>query len=438
MKIHFVALGCPKNLVDSEVMLAKLLEKGCTLTEDPKDAEVAIVNTCAFVEDAKKEAIDELLSLAEYKKNGDLSLIVAAGCLPQRYEGDLAKLIPEIDIFVGTGEFHRIADIVWEWAGKQRMEIGKPTYIYDHLTPRLHTTPKHIGYLKIAEGCFHPCSFCIIPKIRGKFRSRPMDSIVEEASGILSRGVREINLIAQDTTSYGKDIGADLATLLGEIANLEGEKWIRLLYAYPHSFPGRVVDALRDYDDICKYVDVPIQHISDRVLKRMGREGGSEEVRALIDVLRREIPGVSLRTSLIVGYPGETQHDFDELVDFVSEARFENLGVFVFSPEEGTKAFKLKGRVAREIAEMRRDEIMGLQREISLSNNMKHLGRRMTVMVDGASDEPNMVMEARHEGQAPEIDGLVYIKNGIAAAGDFVTVEITDAKEYDLVGKIIS
>lgn len=416
--------------------MAKLIEDGFTLTEVPEDAEVAVVNTCAFIEDAKKEAIDAILSLAELKKKGSLRILVAAGCLPQRYKGELAKLIPEVDIFIGTGEFHRIAEILQNWIGGTNLEVGKPKYLYDHLTPRLHTTPAHLGYLKIAEGCFHPCSFCIIPKLRGKYRSRNPDSIIEEAKMMIGTGVKEINLIAQDTTSYGKDIGADFATLLGGIAKLEGKKWIRIMYAYPHKFPVRVIEAIKDRDSVCKYLDIPVQHISDKILKRMGREGGAKEVRTLIDVLRREVAGIALRTSIIVGYPGETQSDFDELVDFVSEAKFENLGVFVFSPEEGTKAARLGDKVPRETAELRRDELMDLQREISQGNNTRHLHKKMTVMIDGSTKEPGMLLEGRHEGQAVDIDGVVFIKEGLASPGDFVSVEIVEAREYDLVGRL--
>jgi len=438
MKLHFISLGCPKNLVDSEVMLGQLTGAGYELVDDPEKAQVIVVNTCAFIEDAKKEAVDTVLEMAELKKNENCKLLIVAGCLPQRYEGEMAKLFPEVDIFVGTGEFYRIAQMIEDWDGELKTEIAQPSFIYDHHTARLHTSPHHSAYLKIAEGCFHPCSFCIIPKIRGKFRSRPIDSIVEEARSMLSKDIKEINLIAQDLTAYGMNIKADLASLLEELVDLDGdERWFRLLYTYPHKFPEDVIELIRDNPDICSYVDLPIQHIDDKVLKRMKRRGGGKEIRKLIEKLRKRIPNLSIRTSLIVGFPGETQDEFDELLDFVGETRFEHLGVFTFSPEEGTHAASLKDQVSHDIAEARKAEIMELQREISLSNNNMLLGRIMRVLVEGPSNETDMLLQARHEGQAPEFDGVIYINEGLAAAGDFVFVEVTEAHDYDLIAKIV-
>ena len=437
-QLHFVSLGCPKNLVDSEVMLGQLLAQGFVLTDDPVSADVIVVNTCAFIEDAKKEAVDTILEMAEHKKKGKCHLLVVAGCLPQRYRDELVKLMPEVDIFIGAGEFNRIATLIASKTKGQQIHVAKPEYIYDHETPRLHTTPRHVGYLKIAEGCFHPCSFCIIPKLRGRFRSRPLDSIVEEARGMLERGVREINVIAQDVTAYGRDLGVDLAMLLDHLAGLSGQKWVRLLYTYPHNFPEGVIHTMKAHTDICRYLDLPIQHISDRILKSMRREGDGIQIRRLIDRLRREVPDVSLRTTLIVGYPGETQGDFDELIDFVCEMRFDHLGVFVYSPEEGTAAARLRGRVPSDVAEGRRHEIMEVQREISYDHNIRLVGNSLKVLVEGVSEESEFLLKGRHEGQAPDIDGVVYINEGRAEAGEFAIVEITDAHEYDLVGKIVS
>lgn len=435
--LHFIALGCPKNLVDSEVMLGHLSAAGFLLTEDPAAAEAIVVNTCAFIEDAKKEAIDTILEMAEFKKRGSCRVLVVAGCLPQRYRAELSELLPEVDLFIGAGEFHRIAEIITARGGGQETHVGVPTYLYDHATPRLSITPRHAAYLKIAEGCLHPCSFCIIPNIRGKFRSRTLDSVVAEAEGMLSRGVRELNVIAQDTTAYGSDIGVNLATLLERLAPLSGPKWIRLLYAYPQEFPEGVIDLIREGEDICKYLDLPIQHVSNRILKSMRRKGTGTEIRRLIERLRRDVPGIALRTSLIVGFPGETDAEFDELVDFVCETRFEHLGVFAFSPEEGTPAAKLKKRIPADVAELRRREIMGVQRELSLGNNQRYVGKELTVLVDGPSPETPHLLVGRHEGQAPDIDGVVYINEGSAPAGEFAQVEITEAHEYDLVGRII-
>ncbi|MFA4875223.1 MAG: 30S ribosomal protein S12 methylthiotransferase RimO [bacterium] len=435
--LHFISLGCPKNLVDSEVMLGLLVKDGFVLTEDPSAAEVIVVNTCAFIEDAKKEAIETVLEMSQQKKRGRCRLLVVAGCLPQRYSEEIAELFPEVDLFVGAGEFHRVAELVKGLDGGQRVQVGRPSYIYDHEAPRVAATPPHMAYIKIAEGCFHPCSFCIIPRIRGKFRSRTPDSIVEEAREMLSRGVRELNIIAQDTTAYGRDIGADLAELLGRLCSLQGRKWIRMLYAYPHDFPLAVIEAMKMHGEICRYLDIPIQHISDRVLAAMRRKGEGAEIRRLIGLMRKELPGVALRTSLIAGFPGETDDDFSALLDFVRESEFEHLGVFVYSPEEGTPAARLRGRIRAEVAEERRQRIMELQRAISQRKNQALVGRRLTALVEGPSQETEHLIQARHEGQAPDIDGVIYINEGLAPAGEFATVEITEAHEYDLVGKII-
>ncbi len=433
--IHLVSLGCPKNLVDSEVMLGMLVRDGFALTEDASKAQVIIVNTCAFIEDAKKEAIDAILEMAKHKASGSAELLVVAGCLPQRYEKEMEKLFPEVDIFVGAGEFHRIAGLIRDREGARAVHVDRPTYIYDHASPRIQATPTHTAYIKIAEGCFHPCSFCIIPKIRGGFRSRDPDSVVEEASGMLSRGVRELNLIAQDTTAYGRGSEFDIAALVERLSGLAGEKWIRLMYAYPHDFPMRLIDVMMEHRDVCRYLDIPIQHMSDRVLKSMRRKGGSAEIEGLIDILRKKIPDMWLRTSLIVGFPGETDEDFEKLLEFVRKARFEHLGVFTFSPEEGTAAFKLKGTVPKEVAEGRREEIMKLQQRVSRDKNRDMVGKRIKVLVEGPSEETPLLIQARHEGQAPDIDGVVYINEGNPKVGEFAEVEITDSHDYDLVGR---
>jgi ribosomal protein S12 methylthiotransferase len=437
-QIHFISLGCPKNLVDAEVMLGLLTQQGHTFTTDPASADIIIVNTCAFIEDAKKEAIGTILEMAEHKRAGRCSMLVVAGCLPQRYRDEAEKLFPEVDAFVGAGEFHRIADVVDANAAGARVHVGRPTYLYDHTTPRVQATPPHRAYIKIAEGCFHPCSFCIIPKIRGGFRSRQLTSIVEEACGMLARGVREINLVGQDTTAYGRDVGSDLASLLAHLAELDGEKWIRFLYAYPHDFPERVIDVMRDRADVCKYLDIPIQHISERVLAAMRRKGEGAEIRRLLDRLRERVPGIALRTSVIVGFPGETEAEFRELLAFVREARFDHLGVFTYSPEEGTAAFKLPKRVPAKIAEERRCLIMEAQQGIAAAKNAANVGRRIRVLVEGPSEESELLIAARHEGQAPDIDGVVYINDGDPPVGDFCTVEITEAHDYDLVGRVVT
>jgi len=436
--IHFVSLGCPKNLVDSEVMLGLLAEKGHTFTDSAKAAEVIVVNTCAFIEDAKKEAIGTILEMAEHRRSGSCSLLVVAGCLPQRYRDEIEELFPEVDIFIGAGEFDRIAEILEKRGAATRVHVGRPTYLYDHDTPRVQATPPHSAYIKISEGCFHPCSFCVIPKLRGGFRSRRPESIVEEARAMIARGVKEINLVGQDTTAYGRGVGSDLPSLLRILSSLGGRKWIRFLYAYPHDFPYEVFDVMRDRRDVCKYLDMPIQHISDSVLAAMRRKGEGDEIKRLVERAREKVPGIALRTSVIVGFPGETEKDFLELMDFVREARFDHLGVFTFSPEEGTPAFKLDDRVPGKVAEERRGRIMELQQGIARERNRGFLGGRIDVLVEGRSEETELLIAARHEGQAPDIDGLVYINEGDPPIGEFCKVEITESHDYDIVGRVVS
>lgn len=437
--IYFISLGCPKNLVDSEVMLGLLAGNGYSFVEEPKDADIIIINTCAFIEDAKKEAIDTILEMGEVKKGGKCKMLVVAGCLPQRYQDELTKLLPEVDLFIGAGEFSRIAELLKEF-GEKKVVIDKPTYLYNHTTPRIQVTPPHAAYIKIAEGCFHPCSFCVIPKIRGGYRSRKMGSIVEEARKMLNRGVKELNLIAQDTTAYGRDLGEgeNLEALLANLAEIPNDKWIRLLYAYPHNFPDGVIKAMKDYPDVCKYLDIPIQHISDRILKSMHREGNASEIYNLIEHLRAAMPDIFLRTTVIVGYPGETDEEFDELLDFVSWAKFDHLGAFEYSVEEGTHAAQLKEHVPEKVVKARHDEIMRLQQEISFDRNRMHVGKVMQILVEGVSEESGGQRQARHMGQAPEIDGQVYLKEGHAKVGDFAMVKIAEFDAYDLTGDIIT
>lgn len=438
-RIHFISLGCPKNLVDSEVMLGLLSAEGAEFTDDPADADAIIVNTCAFIGDAKQEAVDTILAMGQHRTGGRCRKLIVTGCLPQRYRDEVARLFPEVDAFVGAGEFPRIAQLLRGEgrAGEAAVLVGRPTYLYDHDSPRLQATPAHLAYIKIAEGCFHPCSFCVIPKIRGAFRSRDPRSIVAEASAMLERGVLEINLIAQDTTAYGRDNGASLARLMRDLDALPGRKWIRLMYAYPHGFPWEVAEAMAEGEGICRYLDIPIQHISDRILASMRRKGEGREVRELLSRLRRSVPGIALRTSLITGFPGERDEDFEELMAFVREARFEHLGVFTFSPEEGTPAARLAGRVPIEVAEERRQRLMELQRKIAAEQSAAMVGRRLTALVEGPSEETELLLANRHQGQAPGIDGIVYINEGNPAIGAFAEVEIVEAHDYDLVARVL-
>ena len=437
--IHFISLGCPKNLVDSEVMLGMLSKEGFVFVEDPKEAEIIIINTCAFIEDAKKEAIDTILEMGGLKKQGKCRTLVVTGCLPQRYEKELEDLLPEVDLFVGAGEFHQIARLLKE-NERGKVVVRRPVFLYDHDTPRVRTTPSHAAYIKIAEGCFHPCSFCVIPKLRGGYRSREIDSIVEEAQKMMDNGVKELNLIAQDTTAFGRDLkdGSNLAKLLRRLSDIEGDKWIRLLYSYPHKFPKDIIKVMKDYAEVCPYLDIPVQHISNRILKAMKREGDAKEIYRLIENIRTQVPNIFLRTSIIVGFPGETGEEFEELLDFVCWAKFDHLGAFTYSNEEGTPASKLKEQnLPREI-HARHDELMRLQREISFDKNRLHVGKVMQVLVEGESEESGGLMQGRHMGQAPEIDGQVYIHACDARIGDFALVKITEFDAYDLTGDMVS
>jgi ribosomal protein S12 methylthiotransferase len=424
-------------------MLGSLLEEGYVVSDDPAASRIIIVNTCCFIEDAKKESIDTILEMSEHKRSGACELLVVAGCLPQRYRDELAESMPEVDLFIGVGEIPRLPDLIRKHAseqgGTQRLEVSSACYLYDHTVARTITGRPHAAYIKIAEGCFHACSFCVIPRIRGKFQSRAIDSIVREAEELVARGIKELNLIAQDSTAYGCDLGdgADLGALLERLAAINGEKWIRVLYSYPHAFPDSVIAAMRDYPDVVSYLDVPVQHISDRILASMRREGGGDEVRRLVQKLRQELPDIALRTSVIVGYPGETEDEFQELLDFICEVKFDNLGAFVYSQEEGTAAAKLDKQVPRVIAHHRVDELMRLQKEISRDLNILKVGRVVRALMEGRSEETEHLLVARHAGQAPDVDGVIYINEGTAPTGSFADVEIVEAHDYDLVGRVV-
>lgn len=418
-------------------MLGLLSGAGYKFTKDPGDAETIIINTCAFINDAKTEAIDKILEMAEFKKRGSCKQLVVTGCLPQRYKDELLKSMPEVDIFVGAGEFHNIVSILRDNKSK-KLFIDIPKFLYDHKTPRIRSTPAHLAYIKIAEGCSHPCSFCMIPKVRGKYRSREVNSVLKEAERLIACNVKELNLIAQDSTSYGSDLkgGGDITNLLKKLSLLDGEKWIRLFYAYPKDFPAGLIELMKDSPDICRYLDLPIQHINDRILSSMQRGYKSSDIYKMLDLLREKIPNLSLRSSLIVGYPGEKDSYFEELLGFVSYAKFEHLGVFKYSDEEETRSSKLKGKIPEGLIDRRYDEIMRLQQEISFDRNRSYLNKFIQVLVDEVDEKG--IGYARHMGQAPEIDGRVQIKRGRMKAGEFALVVITGFSAYDLEGEIIS
>ncbi len=436
-----ISLGCPKNLVDSEVMLGLLREKGWT-PSTTDDADVVIVNTCGFIREAKEESIETILSMAAAKEKGKAQKLVVTGCLPQRYGKELLRELPEVDFFVGTGEFHRIADLLEESEkGKMRQKqvIGAPEFLYDHRTPRIHTSCPGSTYLKISEGCANFCSYCVIPRLRGKLRSRPISSILQEAKQAVARGVKEINLIGQDITAYGRDRRdkAGLVRLLKGLVKVEGLRWIRLLYAHPAHIAPELVHLIRDEEKICKYLDIPLQHVNEGILKAMNRPAPEKRIPDFLHWLRKEIPGVVLRTSLMVGFPGETERIFRELLGFVKEAEFDRLGVFPYSREEGTPAANLKGQVPDRIRRERYRKIMSLQKKISLRKQNAMVGSRVPVLVERPGNAPGILWEGRTPGQAPEVDGAIFLSRGDARPGEMVKARITDAGPYDLYGKIL-
>lgn len=441
MKIGFVSLGCPKNLVDTEVMMGTLAARGHAITADPEQADAIVVNTCAFIDPAKQESVDTILEMARFKQEGRARRLIVAGCLVERFRDEIRASIPEVDAVLGTNEIERIAE-----ACEGSAPAGGPAepYLYHHLTPRLLATPRHYAYIKINEGCDHPCSFCVIPQFRGRFRSRSPESVLAEARALFAQGVREINLIGQDTTAYGDDLGLQdgLAQLLGQLARLETphRKWIRFLYCYPNRISPRLLDVLAEHEALVKYIDMPLQHASARILKRMKRGGSGEIFLRLIERIRRAVPGVAVRTSMIVGFPGETEQDFEELCRFVEAAQFDRLGVFGYSDEETSASWHLDGKVDRRTIYNRKRRLMALQRRISRRLNRALAGREFEVLVEGPSPESELLWQARMASQAPEIDGVCYIADpGPRAprAGEFRRMRITRAHDYDLTGDLV-
>jgi len=471
-KVGFVSLGCPKNLVDSEVMMGLLSQGGAEITSRAEDADVIVVNTCSFIDTAKQESVDTILEMAQHKTSGRAQKLIVAGCLVERYRNEIQKNIPEVDAVIGTGELEQILSAAGiqpqhndgnspfvilssrsegdarEAAGRFSKEAWDgaiadlPNYLYDETTPRVLATPKYSAYIKIAEGCDHPCSFCIIPQLRGKFRSRRFESVIAEAQQLAKRGVREITLIGQDTTCYGEDLGLKdgLALLLERLAQIEELHWVRFLYAYPNKITGRLLDTIAAHEKICSYIDVPLQHASPEVLKAMKRGAGAEIFLKSIAKMRRAIPGLTLRTSFIVGFPGEAEDDFDQLCDFVREAQFDWLGVFGYSDEEGAKAFGLGEKIpAREI-ERRRKKLMSIQKQISRKKKRALVGKQFDLLLEGPSKETELLWEGRTAMHAPEIDGTVYVNDfgeRDVSEGQFYRCEITEAHEYDLVARIV-
>jgi ribosomal protein S12 methylthiotransferase len=451
MKIGLISLGCPKNLVDSEVMLGLARDAGHELTQDAAEAEVLVVNTCAFIDSAKRESVDAILEMAQRKKDGACRRLIVTGCLAERYRDELRAEIPEIDAVLGTGEVPQIVDAL---AGAPRSGAApltffrteppapgtRPSYIYDAETPRVFTTPRHYAYLKVAEGCDYACAFCIIPTLRGRYRSRPADSIVREARSLAARGVKEVLLISQDTTFYGIDRherGA-LARLLFALDGIDGLEWIRLLYLYPTTIDDDTLEAMAACEKVCKYIDLPLQHASNPVLRRMKRPGTRQRYDRLLEHVRERVPDVALRTTFIVGFPGETEADVSELCGFVGDHAFDHVGVFTYSHEEGTSAYGFDDNVPAGVKAARRNRVMSLQKRLVRSRQRQRLGQHVRVLVDGPASDHELVLKARLASQAPDIDAVVYLTEcdpSSFRAGDFVEVEIVGAKDYDLVAR---
>lgn len=439
--IFMTTLGCPKNRVDAEIMLGYLVRDGHQVVAEPGEADVLVVNTCAFVEAAREESVDVILDAARLKEARPGARLFVSGCLPQRYREELAAELPEVDLFVGTGRLEALAEALREGAiaPVDRLAVGDPHFDLADDAPRLRSTAPYTAYVRIAEGCSRSCSFCAIPGIRGDQRSRAAAAIEAEVRALIAAGTVEVNLIAQDLTAWGDDRreGEDLAALLRRLARVPDLRWLRLLYGYPNRFPDHLLRVIAEEPAICKYVDVPVQHVDDRLLRAMRRGTSGAEVRSLVERLRAAIPGVVLRTSLIVGFPGEDDAAFERLRAFVAEARFERLGVFTYSREEGTAAAGLAGEVPAEVAEARREELMELQRRISREQNEALVGTVLPVLVEGLSDESDLLLQGRAVGQAPEVDGVTYLNEGTAQPGEIRDVEIVQAGDYDLVGRIL-
>ena len=436
-KIGMVSLGCPKNTVDSEIVLGSLTDKGYSVTSNEGDADVIIVNTCGFIDKAKEESIDAILEMAEYKRKGNCQKLVVMGCLSQRYNDELLKEIPEIDYLVGAGDFKSVAEMIESKNGIKKSKVREPVFDFNENTPRILTTPRYTAYVKIAEGCSNRCSFCIIPKIRGPFKSRNVDSIVREAEMLSDKGVKEINLISQDTTMFGTDIGLKngLSVLLKKLVKIDGIRWIRLLYCYPTFLNDELIEIMKNEEKICKYIDLPLQHSHDDILKAMMRQEREGEIRDLIFRIRDAIPDIAIRTAFIVGFPGETERHFEHLLSFVKEMKFEHLGVFTYSPEEGTKAAEIPNHVLEDVKNKRKDTIMEIQKRLSLEKNKRFIGTTKDVLVEETTGSDEFLISGRMQTQAPEIDGVVYIEKSEVRAGDILPVKITKAMEYDLVGE---
>ena len=448
-KVGFISLGCPKNLVDSEVMMGQLKQSGYQITSDAADADTIVVNTCGFIDSAKKESIDTILEAAQLKTNGQAKRLIVAGCLVERYRDELKAEIPEVDAFIGTSQINDILTVCDPKTNTRSLPViplgnQSATYLYDESTPRVLATPSHYAFVKIAEGCDRPCAFCFIPQMRGHFRSRRFGSIIAEAHQLAEEGIKEIILVAQDSSRYGEDLGKQdaLARLLRELSHVDGIEWVRVMYTYPTHISDAFLDVLAEEPKAVKYLDMPLQHASQNVLKLMKRGGNRKSLERLIERVRKRVPGIGVRTTFISGFPGETENDYEELLGFIKSVEFDRVGVFTYSDEEGTPAFDLPDKVPSRTAARRRNSLMKEQAKISRRKNKARVGEVVQVLFEGESKESELLWQGRMETQAPDIDGCVLINDvpdGMApAAGEMVNVEITEAHEYDLVGRILS
>lgn len=457
MNILFVSLGCDKNLVDSEIMLGLIRDKGYQITNEEKEADIIVVNTCCFINDAKEESINTILEMAEYKRTGTLKVLIVTGCLGQRYKEEIQKEISEVDAILGTSSYNEIVTVIEDaLEGRKTVSVKEPEDIKAVNTSRINTTGGYFSYLKIAEGCDKHCTYCIIPKIRGNYRSVPMESLIKEAKDLVSSGIKELILVAQETTLYGKDIYGEkkLPELLKELCKIDGLEWIRILYSYPEEITDELIQVIKSEDKICKYLDMPIQHASDSILKRMGRRTNKEELTNIIRKLKENIPEIALRTTLISGFPGETEEEHEELKEFLKEMKFDRLGVFTYSKEDDTPAAKMKNQIHKHIKKRRQAEIMELQQEIAFDHAMDTVGRKLKVMIEGKLPEDSLEEQSILEPEqllsmgniyigrtymdAPNVDGFIFVQaRGELMSGEFVEVMVTDAKEYDLIGELI-
>jgi ribosomal protein S12 methylthiotransferase len=446
-KVHFISLGCPKNLVDSEIMAGTLMKDGFEVVGEADEADTVIVNTCGFIEDSKKESIQRILDMSDLKQQGKVKKVVVAGCLTQRYKDDLVEGLPEADLFVGSGEFQNISKILKnsEAGEKQKTFFNLPTYLQEEATPRVNSQPGHRAYLKISEGCMKRCAFCAIPLIRGNLQSRSIDAIVAEAKLLVAGGVKELIIISHDFTDYGFDIRRKDPTrkespveLLKALEHVEGLQWIRLMYLYPDGITQEMVQTIKNSKKIVRYFDMPLQHVNDAVLKSMNRKMTRDEIETALMNIREHLPEAVIRTQFIVGFPGETEEQFEELLNFVAEQQFDRVGCFKYSPEENTPGGRMGNQVDDETKDYRHDALMEVQQNISRSKHMDFVGKTIEVIVEGFSEETDLLLQGRFWGQAPDIDGVVLINDGEAKVGDMVKVHVTDSMEYDLIGEIVT